>query len=110
MATYLEYLSFKSCLPWYKRILFPLFLNKKEYDEYIRITTEEKTELDEARDRYFFCWNEYMKNPTYQTKASMEWARDIVKMYLRQENKYYEDNTYRSDEDVNYLLKRNLLV
>ena len=109
MATYLEYLSFKSCLPWYKRILFPLFLNKKEYDEYIRITTEEKTELDEARDHYFFCWNEYMKNPTYQTKASMEQARDIVKMYLRQENRYYED-TYRSNEDVNYLLRRNILV
>ena len=109
MATYLEYLSFKSCLPWYKRILFPLLLNKKEYDEYIRITTEEKTELDEARDYYFFCWNEYMKNPTYQTKASMEQARDIVKMYLRKENRYYED-TYRSNEDVNYLLRRNILV
>ena len=109
MATYLEYLSFKSCLPWYKRILFPLFLNKKEYDEYIRITTEEKTELDVARDIYFYHWNEYMKNPTYQTKVSMEQARDIVKMYLRQENRYYED-TYRSNEDVNYLLRRNILI
>ena len=109
MATYLEYLSFKSCLPWYKKILFPLFLNKKEYDEYIRITKEEKTELDEARDHYFFCWNEYMKNSTYQTKVSMEQARDIVKMYLRRENRYYED-TYRLNEDVNYLLRRNILI
>jgi hypothetical protein len=50
-----------------------------------------------------------MKNPTYQTKTSMEQARDIVKMYLRKENKYYED-TYRSNEDVNYLLRRNILV
>ena len=109
MATYLEYLSFKNCLPWYKRILFPIFLNKEEYKEYIRITTEEKTELDKARDYYFFCWNEYMKNQTYQTKVSMERARDIVKMYLSQENRYYED-TYRSNEDINYLLRRNILV
>lgn len=109
MATYLEYLSFKSCLPWYKRILFPLFLNKKEYDEYIRITTEEKSDLDVARDIYFYHWNEYMKNPTYQTKKDMEWARSNVEMMLRLEERYYED-TYRSNEDVNYLLRRNILV
>jgi hypothetical protein len=109
MAAYFDYLSFKSCLPWYKRIMFPLFLNKKEYDEYIRIITEEKTELDEARDHYLFCWNEYMKNPTYQTKASMEQARNIVKMYLRQENKYYE-NTPRPNKNVNYLLRRTILI
>lgn len=109
MATYLEYLSFKNRLPWYKKILFPLFLNKNEREECIRLVTEEKSELDEARDYYFFCWNEYMKNPTYDTKKSMESARDVVEIILSQENRYYEDS-YRSNEDVNYLLKRNILV
>lgn len=109
MATYLEYLSFKSCLPWYKKILFPLFLNKEEYDEYTRIVTEEKTELDEARDYYFFCWNEYMKNPSYETKRNMEWAKGNVEMFLRKENKYYEDS-YRPNEDVNHLLRGNILL
>ena len=103
MATYLEYLSFKSCLPWYKKILFPLFLNKEEHNEYTRIVTEEKTELDEARDYYFFCWNEYMKNPSYETKRNMEWAKGNVEMFLRKENKYYED-PYRPNEDVNHLI------
>lgn len=50
-----------------------------------------------------------MKNPTYDTKKSMELARDVVKVNLRQENRYYEDS-YRSNEDVNYLLRRNILV
>lgn len=109
MATYLEYLKFKNRLPWYKKILLPLFLNKKEREECIRIITEEKSELDEARDYYFFCWNEYMKNPTYDTKKNMELAKEIVEINLRRENRYYED-TYRSNEDVNYLLKRNILV
>ena len=109
MATYLEYLSFKNRLPWYKKILFPLFLNKKEREECSRILTEEKSELDEARDYYFFCWNEYMKNPTYETKKSMKLAKEIVEINLSQENRYYED-TYRSNEDVNYLLRKNILV
>ena len=109
MATYLEYLSFKNRLPWYKKILFPLFLNKKERDECIRILTEEKSELDDARDYYFFCWNEYMKSPTYETKKRMEMAKDVVKVILTQENRYYEDS-YRSNEDTNYLLKRDIIV
>ena len=109
MATYLEYLTFKNRLPWYKKILFPLFLNKKECEEYIRIMTEKRSELDEARDYYFFCCNEYMKSPTYETKKRMEMAKDIVKIILSQENRYYEDS-YRSNEDVNYLLRRNILV
>lgn len=109
MATYLEYLSFKSCLPWYKKILFPLFLNKDEYDEYTRLTTEEKTELDEARDYYFFHMNEYMNNPTYETKKNMERAKGYVEILLRKENKYYED-FYRSNEDVNYLLRGDILL
>ena len=86
-----------------------MFLNKKEREECIRLVTEEKSELDKARDYYFFCWNEYMKNPTYDTKKNMELARDVVEMILRQENRYYEDS-YRSNEDVNYLLRRNILV
>ena len=109
MATYLEYLTFKNRLPWYKKILFPLFLNKKECEEYIRIMTEKRSELDEARDYYFFCCNEYMKSPTYETKKRMEMAKDDVKIILSQENRYYED-TYRSNEDVNYLLKRDIIV
>lgn len=109
MATYLEYLTFKNRLPWYKKILFPLFLNKKECEEYIRIMTEKRSELDEARDYYFFCCNEYMKSPTYETKKRMEMAKDVVKIILSQENRYYED-TYRSNEDVNYLLKRDIIV
>ena len=102
MATYLEYFSFKNHLPWYKKILFPLFVNKKECEEYIRIMTEERSELDEARDYYFFCWNEYMKSPTYETKKRMEMAKDVVKIILSQENRYYED--------TNYLLKRDIIV
>lgn len=109
MATYLEYLTFKNRLPWYKKIMFPLFLNKKECEEYIRIMTEKRSELDEARDYYFFCCNEYMKSPTYETKKRMEMAKDVVKIILSQENRYYED-TYRSNEDVNYLLKRDIIV
>ena len=109
MATYLEYLTFKNRLPWYKKILFPLFLNKKECEEYIRIMTEKRSELDEARDYYFFCCNEYMKSPTYETKKRMEMAKDIVKIILSQENRYYEDS-YRSNEDVNYLLRRDIIV
>ena len=109
MATYLEYLKFKNHLPWYKKILFPLFLNKKECEEYIRIMTEKRSELDEARDYYFFCWNEYMKSPTYETKKRMEMAKDVVKIILSQENRYYEDG-YRSNEDTNYLLKRDIIV
>ena len=87
MATYLEYLTFKNRLPWYKKILFPLFLNKKECEEYIRIMTEKRSELDEARDYYFFCCNEYMKSPTYETKKRMEMAKDVVKIILSQENR-----------------------
>ena len=109
MATYLECLTFKNRLPWYKKILFPLFLNKKECEEYIRIMTEKRSELDEARDYYFFCWNEYMKSPTYETKKRMEMAKDVVKIILSQENRYYEDS-YRSNEDTNYLLKRDIIV
>ena len=109
MATYLECLTFKNRLPWYKKIMFPLFLNKKECEEYIRIMTEKRSELDEARDYYFFCWNEYMKSPTYETKKRMEMAKDVVKVILSQENRYYED-TYRSNEDTNYLLKRDIIV
>ena len=109
MATYLECLTFKNRLPWYKKILFPLFLKKKECEEYIRIMTEKRSELDEARDYYFFCWNEYMKSPTYETKKRMEMAKDVVKIILSQENRYYED-TYRSNEDTNYLLKRDIIV
>ena len=109
MATYLECLTFKNRLPWYKKILFPLFLNKKECEEYIRIMTEKRSELDEARDYYFFCCNEYMKSPTYETKKRMEMAKDIVKIILSQENRYYEDS-YRSNEDVNYLLRRDIIV
>ena len=109
MATYLECLTFKNRLPWYKKILFPLFLNKKECEEYIRIMTEKRSELDEARDYYFFCSNEYMKSPTYETKKRMEMAKDVVKIILSQENRYYEDS-YRSNEDTNYLLKRDIIV
>ena len=109
MATYLECLTFKNRLPWYKKIMFPLFLNKKECEEYIRIMTEKRSELDEARDYYFFCWNEYMKSPTYETKKRMEMAKDVVKIILSQENRYYEDS-YRSNEDTNYLLKRDIIV
>ena len=58
---------------------------------------------------YFFCCNEYMKSPTYATKKRMEMAKDVVKIILSQENRYYED-TYRSNEDVNYLLKRDIIV
>lgn len=95
MATYLEYISFKNCLPWYKKILFPLFLNKKEYDEYIRITTEEKTELDEARDCAYFAWESYMKNPyDYASKKNWEYARDLVYMLMRKEE-YESNNTGR---------------
>ena len=50
-----------------------------------------------------------MKNPTYETKKSMEIADEIVKINLRQENRYYED-AYRSNEDVNYWLKRDIIV
>ena len=92
MATYLECLTFKNRLPWYKKILFPLFLNKKECEEYIRIMTEKRSKLDEAKDYYFFCWNEYMKSPTYETKKRMEMAKDVVKIILSQENRYYEDH------------------
>ena len=109
MATYLECLTFKNRLPWYKKIMFPLFLNKKECEEYIRIMTEKRSELDEAKDYYFFCCNEYMKSPTYETKKRMEMAKDIVKIILSQENRYYEDS-YRSNEDVNYLLRRDIIV
>ena len=75
MATYLEYLSFKAKLPWYKKILFPLFLNKEEYSEYIKIVTDEKTDLDKARDYYFYCWNEYMNNKTYYNESRLKDAR-----------------------------------
>ena len=92
MATYLECLTFKNRLPWYKKIMFPLFLNKKECEEYIRIMTEKRSKLDEAKDYYFFCWNEYMKGPTYETKKRMEMAKDVVKIILSQENRYYEDH------------------
>ena len=50
-----------------------------------------------------------MKSPTYETKKRMEMAKDVVKIILSQENRYYED-TYRSNEDVNYLLKRDIIV
>ena len=71
MATYLEYISFKKGLKWYKRIFFPLFLNEKEYDEYIRIITEEKTELDEARDMCYIAWNIYMDDMSYEISNIM---------------------------------------
>ena len=44
-----------------------------------------------------------------KTKKSMEIADEIVKINLRQENRYYED-AYRSNEDVNYWLKRDIIV
>ena len=90
MATYLDFLSFKAKLPWYKKILFPRFLNKKEYQEYLDIVNDEKTELDEVRDYYFFCWNEYLKTPTYQTEKMMKDAAEMVRMYQLKE--YNERN------------------
>lgn len=91
MATYLECISFKKCLPWYKRILFPLFLNDNELKEYIRLVTEEKTELDEARDYAYFAWENYMKNPyDYTSKRNWEYAKDYVYMLMRKEE--YESN------------------
>ena len=48
-----------------------------------------------------------MKNPTYETKKNMELAKEIVEINLRRENRYYED-TYRSNEDANYLLRKNI--
>lgn len=83
MATYLKYLSFKAKLPWYKKILFPLFLNKEEYSEYIKIVTDEKTDLDFARDWYFYYWNEYMKKPNYYDKNMMEYYRSVVYDLMR---------------------------
>lgn len=90
MATYLEYLSFKAKLPWYKKILFPLFLNKKEYSEYIKIVTDEKSDLDKARDYYFYCWNEYMNNKTFYNESRMKDARYLLEMYIKKE--VYENN------------------
>lgn len=94
MATYLEYLSFKASLPWYKKILFPLFLNKAEHSEYDRLVNEDKSELDIARDRYFFAWNEHNKKPTPQTKDLLTYWEKEIQRLLRKEfqEKYYEDN------------------
>lgn len=98
MATYLEYLSFKKGLKWYKRLFFPLFLNKEEYDEYIRITTETQSELDHAREMCYFSWNYYMDHlDSYSAKKNYEWWRDIVKMLLKQEE-YERKNNYEEKQ------------
>lgn len=90
MATYLEYISFKKCLPWYKRILFPLFLNDNELKEYTRLVTEEKTELDEAMDCAYFACEIYMKHPyDYSSKRNWEYAKDYVYMLIKKEE--YKD-------------------
>ena len=97
MATYLDYLSFKAKLKWYKRILFPLFLNDKEYDEYERIVTDEKSDLDCARDVCYYTWEQYAKNPCYENKRNFEFWEDVVKMLLRKQEWDERNNTGRDN-------------
>lgn len=96
MATYLEYISFKKGLKWYKRIFFPLFLNEEEYAEYTRLMTEDKTELDEARDMCYMAWNTYMEDMSYENKQCFEWWRDVVRMLMDKE-KYEANHTGRDN-------------
>jgi hypothetical protein len=89
MTTYLEYLSFKSGLKWYKRLFIPLFLNDKEYEEYLRIATGEQSDLDYARDMCYLSLQKWQESDTYYNKKDFEFWKSVVEMLMRQE---YENN------------------
>lgn len=101
MATYIQILSFRRKLKWYKRwlmpypfpikklnlfckirlyVLFYLF-NKQERRKFIRLSLEEYTKEDELQDRYFIAFNEYFNNPTYENKQNLELQKSLIKVH-----------------------------
>ena len=85
MATYLEYLSFMNGLKWYKKLFFPKFLTEEELKQYRRIVDSEKTELDIARDHYFFAWNEHKRKPTpHMEELTDYWRYEVDKLLKEQ--------------------------
>ena len=97
MATYLDYLSFVNTLKWYKRWFLPRFLNDAEKKEYYRIVDSEKTELDYAKDCYFFSWNEYHKRPdAHKCDLMLYWKREVERLM---EKKYREEFRERYETD-----------
>ena len=85
MATCLEIISFKNCLPWYKRLFFPLFLNKEEKQVYQRLIAEEKSDLDHAKDGLYVAWEAWRDNPSFSNEKNYKWWLSIVEMLTKYE-------------------------
>ena len=83
MATYIQFLSYKRKLPWYKRILFPLFLNKKEYDDFVEKFCTEQTTLEKYQDYLYFSYRKYLEDPCYQNQQTVKFYEDLIKFEIR---------------------------
>lgn len=83
MATYLEYISFRNALPWYRKLFFPKLLNKAQRLRYLALVAGGKTDLDVARDNFLFAWCSYKDNPNLQNKQAMEFYKTIVEYRIK---------------------------
>lgn len=98
MATCVQILSFRRNLKWYKRWLMPhplkkinLFgkirlyvlhylFNKQEIKKLITLS-KKQTEEEKLIDYYFFAYNKYYNNPTYDNKKNLELYEFMLKTY-----------------------------
>jgi len=88
MATYIQFLSYKRKLPWYKRILFPLFLNKKECDDFVKRFCVEQTTMEKYQDLLYFAYKKYEEDPCYENQQTIKFYEDLIKFerqYQRRE-------------------------
>ncbi len=85
MATYIQFLSYKRKLPWYKRILFPLFLNKKEYDAFVDKFCVEQTAEERLQDLLYFAYKKYSEDPCYANEKTVKFYEYLIK-YQRYKN------------------------
>jgi len=81
MATYIQFLSYKRKLPWYKRILFPLFLNKKEYDDFVEKFYVEQTTEEMYQDMLYFAYKKYSEDPCYENQQTVKFYEDMIKLH-----------------------------
>ena len=79
MATYIQFLSYKRKLPWYKRILFPLFLNRKEFNDFVERFCTEQTTIEKYQDLLYFAYRKWEEDPSYDNMQMVKFYEDIIR-------------------------------
>jgi len=97
MATYIQFLSYKRKLPWYKRILFPLFLNKKEYDDFVERFCTEQTAEERYQDLLYFAYKKYEEDPCYSNQQTVKFYEDMVKFERQYQRRMAERQNSEND-------------